>query len=55
MIFDLTGAAASRAFVGDGVPTVLVPIAIAGVVLVSWSLRPASRRLEAPRAVEAGR
>lgn len=46
MIFDLTGAAASRAFVGDGAPLVLVPIAIAGVVLASWSLRPASRRLE---------
>ncbi|MGH7440466.1 MAG: DoxX family protein, partial [Polyangiaceae bacterium] len=55
MIFDLTGAAASRAFMGDGAPTVVVPLAIAGVVLASWSLRPASRRLDPPRAVQEGR
>jgi uncharacterized membrane protein YphA (DoxX/SURF4 family) len=55
MIFDLTGAAASRAFMGDDAPLVLVPLAIAGVVLASWSLRPPSRRLESPRSLEEGR
>jgi hypothetical protein len=46
MIFDLTGAAASRAAAGDGAAMVVVPLMIAGVVLASWSLRPPARRLE---------
>ncbi len=46
MIFDLTGAAASRAAARDGAATVIVPLTIAGVVLVSWALRPSTRRLE---------
>jgi hypothetical protein len=54
MIFDLTGAAASRAFMGDGAPMVVVPLAIAAVVLASWSLRPSSRRLESPRSLVGG-
>jgi uncharacterized membrane protein YphA (DoxX/SURF4 family) len=45
MLFDLTGAAASRAAVGDPVSLVLVPLAIAGVVALSWALRPEDRRL----------
>jgi uncharacterized membrane protein YphA (DoxX/SURF4 family) len=45
MIFDLTGATASRAAVGDGAAMVVVPLMIAGVVLASWSLRPPARRL----------
>jgi uncharacterized membrane protein YphA (DoxX/SURF4 family) len=49
MIFDLTGAAASRAAVGDGAAMVAVPLVIAGVVLASWSLRPPARRLEPSR------
>jgi uncharacterized membrane protein YphA (DoxX/SURF4 family) len=48
MLFDLTGAAASRALSGDGIGTVAVPLAIAGIVLVSWVLRPAGRRLGSP-------
>jgi hypothetical protein len=48
MIFDLTGAAASRAVMGDGAAMVVAPLMIAGVVLASWSLRPPSRRLESP-------
>lgn len=40
MIFDLTGAAFSRAASGDGVMMVFVPVAIAGVVMISWALRP---------------
>ncbi|HTQ04204.1 MAG TPA: DoxX family protein [Polyangiaceae bacterium] len=48
MIFDLTGAAASRAASGDGALTVLIPLLIAVAVTVSWATRPATRRLSAP-------
>jgi hypothetical protein len=46
--FELTAAAASRAFVGDGPGDILAPLAFLGLVAVSWALRPASRRLAAP-------
>jgi hypothetical protein len=46
MIFDLTGAAASRAAVGDGVVMIVVPLLIAAIALISWSLRPSGRKLE---------
>ena len=49
MVFDLTGAAMSRAAAGDGATMVVVPLMIAGVVVASWSLRPPSRRLERSR------
>jgi uncharacterized membrane protein YphA (DoxX/SURF4 family) len=52
MIFDLTGAAATRAFVADGAVAVIVPLAIAAVMLSSWALRPPTRRL--PEPAEAG-
>ncbi len=45
MIFDLTGAAASRAAIGDAVGTVLAPLALAVVVVVSWASRPPTRVL----------
>lgn len=45
MIFDLTGAAASRAVTGDPTTTVLVPLVITAVVGMSWALRPPDRRL----------
>lgn len=45
MIFDLTGAAASRAALGDSVQMIVVPLVIAGLVLTSWALRPAGRTL----------
>ena len=45
MIFDLTGAAASRAAIGDGVGTVVAPLAVAVIVVVSWASRPAPRML----------
>ncbi len=45
MIFDLTGAAISRAVSGDGVSGIAPPLAIAALVIVSWALRPRSRRL----------
>ena len=60
MIFDLTGAAASRAAIGDNIGTVVAPVAIAAVVVVSWASRPATRLLPARSvtghtAVRAGR
>ena len=45
MIFDLTGAAASRAFSGSEPMLMMVPLCIALVVTTSWALRPSSRRL----------
>jgi uncharacterized membrane protein YphA (DoxX/SURF4 family) len=46
--FDLIAAAASRAFVGDGAGDILAPIGFLILVLASWALRPASRRLADP-------
>ncbi|WP_165250426.1 DoxX family protein [Paludisphaera soli] len=45
MIFDLTGASASHAAVGDPTAKAVIPLVIAAVVMASWALRPASRRL----------
>jgi hypothetical protein len=45
MIFDLTGAAASRAAIGDAVGTVIAPLAVAVLVVASWASRPAARML----------
>jgi uncharacterized membrane protein YphA (DoxX/SURF4 family) len=45
MVFDLTGAAASRIAVGDGIGAVLAPLAVAAVVAVSWASRPPARIL----------
>lgn len=45
MVFDLTGAAASHASVGDPAAKVVAPLVIAGIVAASWALRPASRTL----------
>jgi uncharacterized membrane protein YphA (DoxX/SURF4 family) len=46
--FDLTAAAISRAVVGDSAGDVAAPLVFLALVLASWALRPASRRLEAP-------
>ena len=46
MIFDLTGAAISRAVSGDGIAGIAPPLAIAALVTASWALRPRSRRLD---------
>jgi uncharacterized membrane protein YphA (DoxX/SURF4 family) len=48
MIFDLTGAAVSRAASGDGASMVIAPLAIAGLVVASWALRPEGRVLRSP-------
>ena len=45
MIFDLTGAAISRAVAHDGPVMIIVPLLIAGVVIASWALRPEERVL----------
>lgn len=45
MVFDLTGAAFSRATMRDNFVTVVVPLLIAAIVMVSWALRPAARTL----------
>lgn len=47
MVFDATGAAISRAALGDGPFAVAIPLLISGVVLTSWALRPAGRTLNA--------
>lgn len=39
MMFDLTGAALSRFFIGDSLQMIIVPIAIAGLVTFNYSLR----------------
>jgi uncharacterized membrane protein YphA (DoxX/SURF4 family) len=41
--FDLTGAAATRAFVGDGAADILAPLVFLALVAASWALRPTSR------------
>lgn len=43
--FNLTAAAVSRAAVGDGAAHVIAPLVFLALVLASWALRPASRRL----------
>lgn len=45
--FDLTGAAASHAFVGDPAAKVITPLVILAIVAISWWLRPASRKVSA--------
>jgi DoxX-like protein len=43
--FDLSGAAATRAFVGDGAGDIAAPLVFLALVAASWALRPASRQL----------
>lgn len=45
--FDLTGAAASHAFAGDGAGPIFAPLLFLALVMASWALRPPSRRLRA--------
>jgi uncharacterized membrane protein YphA (DoxX/SURF4 family) len=46
--FDVTAAAASRAAVGDSAADVIAPLAFLALVVASWALRPASRKLAPP-------
>ena len=45
MVFDLTGAAASHAAVGDPAGKIAAPLILMGIVMASWALRPESRKL----------
>jgi uncharacterized membrane protein YphA (DoxX/SURF4 family) len=45
MIFNLTGAVASHAAAGDPLANMINPLLFCGLVIASWALRPASRRL----------
>ena len=45
MLFDLSGASASHASVGDPAAKIATPLIILCIVLTSWALRPESRRL----------
>lgn len=45
MVFDLTGAAASHAAVGDPVQAVVIPLVLLMLVAASWALRPEGRML----------
>ncbi len=45
IFFDLTGAAASNASVGGPAFHVIAPLAICALLIVSWALRPESRRI----------
>jgi hypothetical protein len=46
-VFDLTAAAFSHASVGDRGADIFGPLLFLGLVLASWALRPASRKLTA--------
>jgi uncharacterized membrane protein YphA (DoxX/SURF4 family) len=48
--FDLTAAAATRAFVGDTAADIIAPLVFLALVMASWALRPASRKLGATNA-----
>jgi hypothetical protein len=48
IMFDLTGAACSHIYSGDGAADVLKPVVLLGIMIASYLLRPESRRL--PRA-----
>jgi uncharacterized membrane protein YphA (DoxX/SURF4 family) len=43
--FDLTSAAFSRAAAGDSAIDIIAPLVFLALVMASWALRPASRRL----------
>ena len=45
LIFDVIGAVCSRAAMGDGALALIPPLLIGALALVSWRLRPDSRRL----------
>ena len=57
MFFDLSGAALSHAFSGDGADKLMAPVMLSALLVASWALRPASRTLstrakESPSAPE---
>ena len=53
IFFDLTGAAASHAAVGDPAGNIITPLVMLVIAAASWALRPDSRKLAAPGAAPA--
>jgi uncharacterized membrane protein YphA (DoxX/SURF4 family) len=47
-VFDFTGAAASHLAAGDDASKLVAPVLFTALVVASWALRPASRRLAGP-------
>ena len=45
MVFDALFATWSRGALGDPLPQIILPLVIGGLVLTSWALRPATRKL----------
>lgn len=43
IVFNMTGAAAARIFVGDSAGHIIAPLVITGIAVASWYLRPESR------------
>ena len=48
IVFELTGAAASQIARGHSVGDIATPLLLAGLAMISWALRPASRTLGPP-------
>lgn len=48
LLFNLTSASASHAFVGDPLDKVLPPLVILLIAITSWATRPADRKLAGP-------
>jgi hypothetical protein len=53
--FNLTSAAATRAFAGDSAGDIIAPLVFLALVVASWALRPASRKLVAAPKAKASR
>lgn len=53
IIFDLTGAAYSHAKFSGAIGEAVPPLVLTAIVMASWALRPAGRRLEAGPTPEA--
>ena len=52
IFFNMTGAAATRVFVGDSAAHIIAPLVICGIAMVSWYLRPESRKMGSLRLVD---
>jgi hypothetical protein len=48
MIFDISAAMVSRAAAGSETFKIAMPLIIAGLVITSWALRPAARKMAGP-------
>jgi uncharacterized membrane protein YphA (DoxX/SURF4 family) len=48
MMFDISAALAARTVAGNEPLKIVIPLIIAGLVAISWALRPAARKLAGP-------